>query len=185
MTASMQPIPDSVLIERMLSGDEAALSTIYDRYSAMLFGALMRILRDKQAAEEVLQDLFLQLWRNASQFDPTRGSLAGWLLVSGRNRAISRLRGRANREILEEKEGLFADTFLSAQNIEEEVSRTELRQRLTTALFKLPTEQRQAVELAYFEGPTQSEIASRTGSPLGTVKTRVRTAMQSLKQILR
>ena len=185
VTAPTQPVPDSVLMERMLSGDEAALSTIYDRYSAMLFGALLRILRDQQAAEEVLQDLFLQLWRNAARFDPSRGSLPAWLLVSGRNRAISRLRGRASRELLEETEGLFADTFLSPQNIEEEVSRMELRQRLTTALLALPAEQRQAVELAYFEGLTQSEIASRTGSPLGTVKTRVRTAMQSLKQILR
>lgn len=184
MTAPMQPNPDSALIERMMSGEEAALSTIYDRYSAMLFGMLMRILRDKQAAEEVLQDLFWQLWRNAAQFDPNRGSLAAWLLIIGRNRAISRLRGPANREVLEGTDGLYADTFVSNQNIEEEASRTELRQQLTAALSKLPAEQRRAVELAYFEGLTQSEIASRTGSPLGTVKTRVRTAMKSLKQIL-
>ncbi len=184
MTAPMQPNLDSALIERMMSGDEAALSAIYDRYSPMLFGVLMRILRDRPAAEEVLQDLFVQLWRNAAQFDPGRGSLAAWLLIIGRNRAISRLRERTNREVLEETEGLYADTFVSDQNIEEEVSRTELRGRLVAALSKLPAEQRQAVELAYFEGLTQSEIASRTGSPLGTVKTRVRTAMQSLKQIL-
>ncbi len=181
----MQPASDAALVERVISGDEAALSTIYDRYSAMLFGVILRILRDKQMAEEVLQDLFLQLWRSAAQFDSTRGSLAAWLMVSGRNRAISRLRGRASREILEEEEGLYADTFVSAHNIEEEVSRTELRRRLTEALHQLPEEQRQAVELAYFEGLTQTEIASRTGSPLGTVKTRVRTAMQSLKLILR
>jgi RNA polymerase sigma-70 factor (ECF subfamily) len=180
----MQPVADSMLIERMMAGDEAALSNLYDRYSAMLFGMLMRILRDKQAAEEVLQDIFLQLWRNAGQFDAGRGSLAAWLLVMGRNRAISRLRGRSGREVLEEEEGAFANTFVSSQNVEEEAWRTELRASLTGALSKLPEEQRQAVELAYFEGMTQSEIAARTRAPLGTVKTRVRTAMQSLKQIL-
>jgi RNA polymerase sigma-70 factor (ECF subfamily) len=167
----MQPIGDSMLIGRMMAGDEAALSNLYDRYSAMLFGMLMRILRDKQAAEEVLQDIFLQLWRNAGQFDAGRGSLAAWLLVIGRNRAISRLRGRSGREVLEEEEGAFANTFVSSQNVEEEAWRTELRASLTAALSRLPEEQRQAVELAYFEGMTQSEIAARTRAPLGTVKT--------------
>ena len=184
MTAFMQPVSDSALIEKMIAGDEAALSTMYDRYSPMLFGVLMRILRDEQAAEEVLQDLFLQLWRNAKRFDASRGSLAGWLLVIGRNRAISRLRGRASRELLEEEDGDYANVFVSAQNLEDEAARTQLINRLTKALATLPPEQRQAVELAYFEGMTQSEIASRTESPLGTVKTRVRTAMQSLKKIL-
>jgi RNA polymerase sigma-70 factor (ECF subfamily) len=180
----MQPIPDSTLIERIMVGDEAALSLVYDRYAAMLFGTLMRILRDGQAAEEVLQDVFMQLWRNASQFDAVRGSLPAWLLIIGRNRAISRLRGRPSREILEEKVGAYANTFVSAQNIEEEAGRAQLKGNLTLALSKLPPEQRQVVELAYFEGMTQSEIAIRTNSPLGTVKTRVRTAMQSLRKIL-
>lgn len=184
MTAPMQPVPDSTLIERMMAGDEGALSAVYDRYSAMLFGMLLRILRDAQAAEEVLQDVFLQLWRSAAQFDAGRGSLPAWLLVIGRNRAISRLRGRGSREVLEEEEGDYAGTFVSAHNIEDEASRAELRESLAAALATLPAEQRQAVELAYFEGMTQTEIAARTGSPLGTVKTRVRTAMQSLKRIL-
>lgn len=184
MTAPMQPVPDSTLIERMMAGDEGALSAIYDRYSAMLFGMLVRILRDEQAAEEVLQDIFMQLWRNAAQFDAQRGALSSWLLVIGRNRAISRLRGKASREVLEEEDGDYANVFVSAQNLEDEASRAQLRNNITAALGSLPAEQRQAVELAYFEGMTQSEIASRTGAPLGTVKTRVRTAMQSLKQIL-
>ena len=166
-------------------GDEGALSLLYDRYTPMLFGTLVRILRDDQAAEEVLQDIFLQLWRNAGQFDAARGSLGGWLLVVARNRAISRLRGRPSREILEEKEGAYANTFVSSQDIEEEVGRNQLIRSLTAALASLPVEQKQALELAYFEGMTQSEIAAKTNSPLGTVKTRVRTAMQSLKKILR
>lgn len=185
MTASLQHAPDSTLIERVMAGDESALSTIYDRYSAILFGMLIRILEDRGAAEEVLQDMFLQLWRNAGQFDSSRGSLPAWLMVIGRNRAISRLRGRRDRELLEEKDGDYTNTFASAQNIEDEVARTDLARILRAALTKLPVEQRQAVELAYFEGMTQTEIAAETGCPLGTVKTRIRTAMQSLKLILR
>jgi RNA polymerase sigma-70 factor (ECF subfamily) len=177
-------VPDSALIEKMMTGDESALSAIYDRYSPMLFGMLTRILQDRHAAEEVLQDLFLQLWRNASQFDSSRGSLPAWLMVIARNRAISRLRGARSRELLEENEGDFANTFASDQNIEDDASRAELARNVTAALGTLPVEQRHALELAYFEGMTQSEIAARTGCPLGTVKTRVRTALQSLRQIL-
>lgn len=184
MTASTPHVPDSALIEKMMIGDESALSTIYDRYSPMLFGMLTRILQDRHAAEEVLQDLFLQLWRNAGQFDASRGSLPAWLMVIARNRAISRLRGARSREVMEENEGDYANTFASDQNIEDEASRAELARNMNAALGTLPVEQRQALELAYFEGMTQSEIAARTGCPLGTVKTRVRSALQSLRQIL-
>lgn len=184
MTALAQPKADAALIAKMMAGDESALSALYDRYAPMLFGMLSRVLNDRQAAEEVLQDLFLQLWRNAGQFDASRGSLPAWLMVIGRNRAISRLRGRRDREVLEENEGDFAGTFASSQNIEDEAARAQLARTISAALEKLPAEQRQAVELAYFEGMTQSEIAAKTGTPLGTVKTRVRTAMQTLRQIL-
>ena len=184
MTASPQHASDAALIQRMMAGDESALSLVYDRYSAMLFGMVNRILQDRGAAEEVLQDVFLQLWRYAPQFDASRGSLPAWLMVIARNRAISRLRGRRDREVLEEEDGGYANTFVSTQNVEDEAARTELARSLTAALAKLPSEQRQALELAYFEGMTQSEISTRTGCPLGTVKTRVRTAMQSLKLIL-
>ena len=168
----------------MMAGDEAALSILYDRYSAMLFGMLMRILDDRGAAEEVLQDIFLQLWHSAGRFDAARGSLSAWLLVIGRNRAISRLRGRGRHEVTEDEEGAYASVFVSSQNLEEEAVRAQLMRSVTSALSSLAPEQRQAVELAYFEGMTQSEIATRTGAPLGTVKTRVRTAMQTLKQVL-
>ena len=179
----LQPGPDAALVERMIAGDESALSTLYDRYSSMLFSMLMRILKDTSAAEEILQDLFLQLWRNPSRFDPSRGSLPAWLLVIGRNRAISRLRSRERREVSEDSDGFSMDSIPSPGNIEEEAQRSQLAQRLRSAMATLPPEQREAVELAYFEGMSQTEIATRTGSPLGTVKSRVRTAMQSLKQI--
>jgi len=182
VTAPVQSPSDAALVKQMTTGDEGALSVIYDRYSAMLFGMLMRVLNNKQTAEEVLQDLFLQLWRSADKFDPARGSLPAWLLVIGRNRAISRLRGRPSLEVQEETDGLYANTLASTANIEDEASRMELMETLKNALAQLPAEQRQAVELAYFEGMTQSEIATKTGSPLGTVKTRMRSAMQVLKK---
>lgn len=184
MTARLQPDHDAALMEKVMAGDESAFATLYDRYSPMLFGMLMRILQDSQAAEEVLQDIFLQLWRKPEQFDSSRGSLPAWLTVIGRNRAISKLRGRPTQEVLEHTDGLYANTLASSQNIEKEASRTQLLDRLKLAMASLPEEQRQVIELAYFEGMTQSEIATRTGSPLGTVKTRVRTGMQSLKQLL-
>lgn len=184
MTAASQPETDSALIERMIAGEESALSTLYDRYSAALLGMLVRILGDGQAAEEVLQDVFLHLWRNAGRFDSGRGSLSGWLLVMARNRGISRLRVRSGREVLEEEDGDYANYFVSAENQEEEAARMQTRGIVKAALDRLPAEQRKAIELAYFEGMSQSEIAERTGIPLGTVKTRVRAAMQTLKQVL-
>ena len=176
--------PDSALIERIMAGDERALAALYDRYAGMLYPMLLRILRDTGAAEEVLQDLFLQLWRGAARFDATRGSLPAWLLVIGRNRALSRLRGKQRREfVLDDTEGFSFEALPSQGNLEEEAARSQLMERLRGALAGLPPEQREAVELAYFEGMTQTEIAARTGSPLGTVKSRVRAAMQSLKQL--
>jgi len=182
VTAPSQHVPDSVLVERMVAGDEGALAALYDRYSGMLFAMLVRTLRDPQAAEEILQDLFLQLWRGAARFDATRGSLPAWLMVIGRNRALSRLRTREHREIPEDIEAFPANAVPSSVNLEDDAERSLLMEKLRTAMATLPAEQREAVELAYFEGMTQTEIAARTGSPLGTVKSRVRSAMQSLKQ---
>jgi RNA polymerase sigma-70 factor, ECF subfamily len=179
----MQQASDSALVEKMMAGDESALAALYDRYSGMLFAMLLRILRDRHAAEEVLQDLFLQLWRNAGSFDASRGSLPAWLMVIGRNRAISRLRRRDSQEVLEDVEAWPANAVASSLDIENETQRAQLMARLRTALAALPSEQREAVELAYFEGMTQTEIAERTGSPLGTVKSRVRAALQSLKEL--
>jgi RNA polymerase sigma-70 factor (ECF subfamily) len=166
-----------------MAADEGALAALYDRYAGMLYAMLVRILKDTSAAEEVLQDLFLQLWRGAARFDATRGSLAGWLLVIGRNRALSRLRGKDRREVQDDPEGFSIEAVPSPGNLENEAARAQLMRRLRGALATLPPEQREAVELAYFEGMTQTEIAERTGSPLGTVKSRVRAAMQTLKQV--
>ena len=165
---------------KIVARDEAALAALYDRYAAMLYSVLNRILRDSHAAEEILQDTFFQLWRSAARFDASRGSLAGWLLVMARNRAISRLR-RRNPAAGDE---LGENTVVLPLNLESSVAHQQLLARVKSALEKLPAEQRACVELAYFEGLTHTEIAERTGDPLGTVKTRLRSAVESLKRNL-
>jgi RNA polymerase sigma-70 factor (ECF subfamily) len=171
---------DAALIDRIVAKDETALAALYDRYAGMLSSVLNRILRDNQAAEEILQDIFYQLWRTAAQFDRSRGSLPGWLMVIGRNRAISLLRRRNPSQ----GEELLEKTVTLPFNLESTVAQEQLLGRVKGALEGLPKEQRAAVELAYFEGMTHSEIARRTGDPLGTVKTRLRSAMETLKRKL-
>jgi RNA polymerase sigma-70 factor, ECF subfamily len=171
---------DAALVNRVVDRDESALAALYDRYSGMLFSMLHRILRDTQAAEEILQDIFFQLWRTAKQFDPKRGSLPGWLTVIARNRAISRLR----RKRPEEGNELIEGMIVMPCNLETAAAQNQLMGRVRVALENLPTEQRATLELAYFEGLTHSEIAQRTGDPLGTVKTRIRSAVETLKNRL-
>jgi len=168
-------------MERIVQRDESALAELYDRYAAMLSAVLNRILRDTQAAEEILQDIFYQLWRTSSQFDASRGSLPGWLTVIARNRAISRLR-RKNPSSGEE---LAENAVVVSFNLETAVARREMMSRVMAVVARLPKEQREVLELAYFEGMTHSEIARHTGDPLGTVKTRLRTAVESLRQNLK
>jgi RNA polymerase sigma-70 factor, ECF subfamily len=171
---------DAALIQRIVQRDESALAALYDRYALMLSSVLMRILRDTQAAEEILQDIFFQLWRTASQFDSARGSLAGWLIVIARNRAISRLR----RHNPSEGDELNENAVAAPVNLDNIVAQRELLGRVQGALDSLPKEQRAVLELAYFQGMTHSEIARHTGDPLGTVKTRLRSAVETLKRNL-
>jgi RNA polymerase sigma-70 factor (ECF subfamily) len=158
-----------------------ALAAIYDRYAGMLHSMVMRVVRDTQAAEEILQDIFFQLWNNAGKFDPERGSLPGWLLVSARNRAISRLR-RFHRVGMEELE---ENMVVVGFNVESSLSQKQMVQKVKGAIDELPEAQQQVIELAYFEGLTHTEIAERTGEPLGTVKTRLRSAVETLKKAFR
>jgi RNA polymerase sigma-70 factor, ECF subfamily len=171
-------VSDAALIARIVQRDESALATLYDRYAGMLSSVLNRILRDTQAAEEILQDIFYQLWRTAGQFDASRGSLPGWLLVIARNRAISRLR-RHNPASGEE---LLENTVVLPTNLESSIAQQQMVSKVRSAMESLPKEQRATLELAYFDGLTHSEIAARTGDPLGTVKTRLRSAVETLKK---
>ena len=171
---------DPGLIRRILNGDEIALAALYDRYGRLVYSVSLRILRDTGAAEEVLQDIFHQLWRIAGSFDLTRGSLSSWLMVMARNRSIDRLRRRGPMVGGNPAEALPPAKF----DLESEVAQQEMIGRIRSALEALPEPQRHAMELAYFEGLTQSEVAERTGDPLGTVKTRLRTALGSLRKAL-
>jgi RNA polymerase sigma-70 factor, ECF subfamily len=171
---------DWSLLERVTRKDEAALSELYDRYSGLVYSEVKRILRDSGAAEEILQDLFYQVWRTSERFDAGRGSFAGWVLVAARNRAISKLRKKGDKA--EELENNKVD--LKA-NLETSTLQSLLVQKVRAVMGSLPEGQREAVEYAYFEGMTHTEIAEKTGQPLGTIKTRIRMAMETLKKVLR
>ncbi|MGH9468761.1 MAG: sigma-70 family RNA polymerase sigma factor [Terriglobia bacterium] len=171
--------PDLDLIRRVAQGDESALASLYDRYAGIVYSIANRVLRDGSAAEEILQDIFYQLWRTAASYDAGRGSLAGWLLVSARNRAIDRLRRRKPVDAATTEE-----VVPLAFNLESSLAQHELISKVTSALDSLTPPQRQVLEMAYFEGMTHSDIAERTGEPLGTIKTRLRAALQVLRRVL-
>ena len=173
---------DEVLLRRIASRDPKALRELYDRSASVALAVAQRILRSAPEAQDVLQDAFVEAWRNASQFDARRGTAVAWLLAITRSRALDRLRSRAAAD--------RASTALKAEEqpavplpIESATQRQE-RDRLQQALAALPSEQRDTVQLAYFEGLTQVEIAARLGQPLGTVKTRSRLALEKLARIL-
>jgi len=172
-------VSDWSLLERVVRKDESALSALYDRYSGLVFSEAKRILRDTGAAEEILQDLFYQIWKTAERFDAARGSLAGWLLVAARNRAISRLRRKTGKTEELDENGVSLKI-----DLESTVAQSLLLDKVRTVMGSLPEGQRQALEFAYFEGMSHTEIAEKTGQPLGTVKTRIRSAMETLKQVL-
>lgn len=171
---------DWSLLERIQQKDEAALSALYDRYSGLVYSEAKRILRDEGAAEEILQDLFYQVWRTAERFDAARGSLAGFLVVAARNRAISRLRRKSGRSEALPENGVF----WGGASLEANTTRNLLLDKVRGVLAGLPAGQREAMEFAYFEGMSHSEIAKKTGEPLGTIKTRIRSAMEALRKVL-
>lgn len=164
---------------RIAQKDEEALSALYDRYSGLVFSTAKRILHRTGEAEEILQDVFYQIWETAERFDPERGSLAGWLLVAARNRAISKLRGK--REWAGE---LDENGVTLSVEIESRAAQNLLLDRVRGVMENLPEGQREALECAYFEGMSHTEIAQKTGQPLGTVKTRIRSALERLKKVL-
>jgi RNA polymerase sigma-70 factor (ECF subfamily) len=177
-------ISDNELLNAVARGDEQALAGIYDRYRLILFGLILRILHDRQEAEEVLQETFLQVWRRAGDFDEARGRPFTWLVTIARSRALDRLRVLGSRARLAdevEAHSSGAEVGDAAADAVKSEQATIVRQ----ALAELPEEQRRALFLAYFEGLTQSEISTRLGEPLGTVKTRMRSGLMKLRELLR
>lgn len=174
---------DASLLRRMAAGDEQALGLLYDRWNAVVHGVVTRMLRQPDDVEDVVEEAFWQAWRQASRFDPTRGAVHSWLLTIARSRALDRARSlrRRREEPLEGDDGqaVAQQTAEGDPGLDAEAS--ERRTIVVSALADLPSEQREALELGYFGGLSQSEIAERTGQPLGTVKTRMRLALQKLR----
>lgn len=171
------------LFARIAERDEDALSALYDLTSRQLYGLLLRVVGDAATAEEVLFDLYVQVWRQAARYEAARGTPLAWLVMMARSRALDRLRsGRGearDSEPLEE-----AREAAPAASPEEEAAHSEMRRIVHAALVTLPPEQREVIELAYYQGMSQTEIASALGQPLGTVKSRARRAMIKLKGVL-
>ncbi|HJX92260.1 MAG TPA: sigma-70 family RNA polymerase sigma factor [Pyrinomonadaceae bacterium] len=182
----MQPEPGQIsdvsILQAIARRDESALAQLYDRYRVILFGLLLRILHNREEAEDVLQEVFLQVWRRAADFDENRGRPFTWLVTLARSRAIDRLRSLAARDRV---------ALAGAREPSEEVSdavddalKSEQKSVVTTALAQLPEEQQQPLLLAYYDGLTQSEIAKKLNAPLGTVKTRMRAGLKKLREQL-
>jgi RNA polymerase sigma-70 factor (ECF subfamily) len=183
-------LDDVMLVHGMAAGDERSLGALYDRWHAVVHGVVARVLRQPDDIEDVVEETFWQAWRQASRFDPARGAVQTWLLTIARSRALDRVRAlRRRRESpLEGDDGEVVVQQAAPSDPGLDAEASERRRIVAAALSELPAEQRETLELGYYGGLSQSEIAERTGQPLGTVKTRMRSAMQKLRsrlQILR
>ena len=188
--AASSPLADGDLIAKAAGGDERAIATLYDRYGGVLYAVAYRIVGQRADAEEVVIEAFAQAWREAPRFASERGSVAGWLTMIARSRALDTVRARSRRDRL--TASAAADPSAGSPAMGEwqpdpagAVDHAERRAKVREALEALSPPQRQAIELAYFEGLSQTEIADRLQEPLGTVKTRVRLGMQKLRESLR
>lgn len=176
---------DAMLLRQVLERRPQALEDLYDRHAPTLLALARRILNGSSDAEEILQEVFLHVWNNAARYDPGRSSVSTWLVLITRSRAIDRLR---NRKVVERvHEAAHQEDLVGHASPEgvESVFFRERRQRVKSELDKLPPEQKQVLEMAFYEGLSQSEIADRAGLPLGTVKTRTLLAMKKLRGALR
>jgi RNA polymerase sigma-70 factor (ECF subfamily) len=167
---------DAALLALVQRGDEYAMATLFDRYSKLVYSVALRVLRDPSSAEDVLQEIFMQIWRNPDSFIATRGSLGGWLAVVSRNRSIDALRRKRPTEQVDDM------ALASNYNLADEAERNSMMEMARGVIVKLPVEQRKTLEMAFFDGLTHSEIAEMTGDPLGTVKTRIRSALMTLRK---
>ena len=169
---------DARLILAIRSGSEQAIGELYDLYSSLVYSVALRVLRDAGSAEDVLQEVFMQLWRNPAAFDSSRGSLPAWLSVIARNRAIDSLRRR-------HPEADWCDVIVSVEyDLTGNAERQRSIEKVRETLSGMPAAQRSALEMAFFEGLTHREIAAKVGDPLGTVKTRIRSGLLALRRAL-
>jgi RNA polymerase sigma-70 factor (ECF subfamily) len=188
MSSIAQANNSTQLLASVALGDNGAFEELYDRHAATLYALLLRILGNYEDAQEVLQETFVKAWSNASMFDAVRGSEAAWLISIARSRGIDRLRARRTRSDRENDAGReisIGSSFVDNKTGADDAIRSEQQKAVRGALAELPDAQRMALELAYFEGLSQSEIAGRLGEPLGTVKTRMQLGMKKLRERLR
>jgi len=174
--ASNMVSPDAMLVSAIRSGNENAMEQLYERYSPIVYSVALRVLGDTAAAEDVLQEVFMQLWRSPDVFDASRGSLPGWLAVITRNRAIDSLRKRR-------PETDISEVVVSIEpDLASKADWSRALEKIRSALGGMALAQRSALEMAFFEGLTHTEIAEKTGEPLGTIKTRIRAGLVSLRK---
>ncbi len=181
---------DRDLLTRAAAGDDRAATALFDRFGSVLFAVAFRILRDRDEADEAVVLAFSQAWRDAARFESSRGSVAAWLTVIARSRALDQLRARQRRQRMNESASRSDPDLLPGMSAppgdpDDAVRRREREEHVAAALAQLSLPQRIAIELAFFEGLSHTEIAAKLNEPLGTVKTRVRLGMQKLRESLR
>ncbi len=188
----MDPDPEQkleteiALMRQIAQGDQRAFQTLYDLFSGILFSTAYRVLNNQEAAEDVIQDAFIQIWEKAPQYDPTRGKPLTWAVTLTRNRSIDRLRSLQRRSRLQDDLQRESETFeqFDDRSSLDAVASAETSKRVRDAVKKLPPDMREAIELAFFGSLKQSEIAERLALPLGTVKARIRRGMMKLQGML-
>jgi RNA polymerase sigma-70 factor (ECF subfamily) len=171
-----EPGSDGLLLERVRARDREAMAEIFDRYSGMVYSIALRVLADQGHAEDIMQDVFIKLWSEPDKFVEGRGSLCGWLAVMARHRAIDLLR---RRKPTDDVETVVLPSMINVASI---IERNTIMEKVRGVLKGLPQEQQMLVELAFFEGLSHTEIAAKTGDPLGTVKTRIRSILIHLRK---
>jgi len=171
-------VSDNELLTGVAAGDRAAFAAFYDRHAPAVFGLLIRMLPQRGDAEDVLQETFMQVWRQAGRFDPTRSSPFGWVVMMARSRAVDRLRQKVASPTSEPTDRPVLSEAESA------LEREETAARIRRALALLPAEQRTAIDLAFYGGLTYEQVADRQAIPVGTAKTRIRLGMHRLRSLL-
>ena len=173
---------DATLVSRLLQRDVSAFEQLYDRHSRAIYGLVLRILQQAGTAEEVVQDVFLQLWRNAGQYDSSRGPFVPWLFTLARNRALDTLRLKSERQRRREDQTEDLPPVASAPEYEKQLDEKRRAEKVRALMASLNPQQKRAIELAYFEGLSHSEIAASLKEPLGTVKSWIRNGLLRLKE---
>jgi RNA polymerase sigma-70 factor (ECF subfamily) len=188
LIASGQPVPDDdALLARVANGDSQALDLLYERYARLVYSLALRILNDGDLAEDIVQETFWRVWRRSETFRTGRGSVVGWISGIARNLSIDELRRQRTRpnEVRDtEANPVLREMVDGRMDVVGVALENERRRLIAAALQQMTPEQRQAIELAYFGGLSQSEIAERLHSPIGTIKTRIRSGLRKLREIL-